>query len=172
MRKIAEKILPITVTALCLAEMIAFGTEPMSWGVLPSVAHNFVHANWAHLAVNAISLWFINPKLPAFLLGVAGGTLAWMICTPFIQSTPVGLSDTLFCVIGYITASRPWKWWKTEWFKSVLSVLVLTTLIPGLSGATHTVSLGIGLLWGSAARAMDKVKSDYDKAGGNRRHSS
>lgn len=173
MRKIGEKILPLTVTAVCLAVMLAYGTSPMEGGnaLTKASVHNFVHANWAHLAVNAISLWLVNPKTAVFLRGIVGGTIAWLICAPLMSATPVGLSDALFCIVGFTVSSGGGRWWRTKWFATVAAVLLLTCIIPGISGLTHAVSLAGGLVWGTAVSFTRKISSDYDKAGGNRRNS-
>lgn len=174
MEKTDGKILAVSVGVFCLSVLISMGQSPMEWetnGVLRAFIHNFIHANWAHLAVNAMSLWAVAPDVKLFAKGISGGTIAWLVCVPFLAADPIGMSDALFCMVGIRVASRGGQWWKTQWFITVSVVLALTMVLPHVSGLTHAVSLGIGLWWGAVEHIERKIAKDYDKAGGDRRHS-
>lgn len=174
MGKAVGKIVAAVAGAVCLAVLLSVGQSPMELpvnGMIRALMHNFIHANWAHLAVNVMSLWVVAPDAKLFAKGISGGTLAWLVCSPFIKSVPIGMSDALFCMVGMRVASRGGQWWKTQWFITVSVVLALTMVLPHVSGLTHAVSLGIGLWWGAVEHIERKIAKDYDKAGGDRRHS-
>lgn len=90
------------------------------------------------------------------------GTLSFLIAS----AHSVGFSDILFAVLG-IRAARN-GWWRSRYFVVMWATLILTALIPGISGLTHALSCAGGTVFGLISAEWKKILDDYGKARGNK----
>ncbi|MEO7359920.1 MAG: rhomboid family intramembrane serine protease [Gemmatimonadaceae bacterium] len=112
-----------------------------AWGI---VLHPLLHANFQHLAMNAIGLVLIGGTVflrserdfwRVTLLGtVLGGSATWLIGRPNIH---VGASGLVFAYLGYLLT--------TGWFDRKLTSVAL--------------SIVAGVLWGSALWGLSPMQN-------------
>ena len=113
-----------------------FGIVPRTAGGLVGILFSpLLHANYAHLTANAVSLFFLlvvvfshreykgEVALIAFWLVSGFGT--WLIGRPWgsgFHTVHIGASSVIYGLVVYIVASA---WWLRSWQSGVWGVLIL-----------------------------------------------
>jgi membrane associated rhomboid family serine protease len=151
-------------------ELGSFGVIPREvsglWGVLTAP---FVHADYAHLASNALplliagtTLLYLYPDsarfvLPAVWLGP--GLLVWAVGR---SATHVGASGLVYGIVAYIFVAGLLRRDRRAWAASVLVAFLYGTLVwgvlpirVGVSWETHLAAAAIGVLLAFALRRRD-----------------
>lgn len=130
-------------TAGALTQMFALipRTSGGAWGIL---FHPLMHANAAHLAMNAVGIVVIGGTVflrserdfwRVTVLGILiGGSATWLLGRP---SAHIGASGVVFAYLGYLLT--------TGWFDRKLTSV--------------TISIVAAALWGSALLGLSPVQS-------------
>lgn len=166
----AGKTLALCLIATLVAVQLTYGIP--EWmadgGWRCALAHHFFHVGWLHLAVNCYAIWMMFGRgvslwhLPvAYLIG----TLSFFVAT----SPTVGLSNTLYALIGLRSPSYSKAWWKHGNTLLFLGVMVAYLLIPKVSAITHIVAFAGGIATGYTTHIIRTTRTDYVKAKGRRK---
>lgn len=130
-----------------------------------SLLHHFFHANFFHLAANCLAVWTMfgfrwrrgwKELLAGYIIGSAA-----FFASPMLA---IGMSDILFAVLGIRSVRN--GWWKSSYFIVLWATLILTALIPSVSGLTHCLSCAGGMAVGWLSVKYEKLSVDYGKARG------
>ena len=127
-----------------------------------ALSYSFFHANWWHLAVNALALWTIyNPQRKCkacrdFILPYIIAVLVY----PLSLRPVIGFSNVLYACLGLRTPSLRRSWWRQP---AVILFIVLTALmvfIPRISATTHLAAFALGVMLAALHRTYLKVTED------------
>lgn len=150
----------VTIIALLVALQLALGIPDfMTGGPYWSRAllYSFFHANWWHLAVNAIAAWSIFARdskmlLVAFLIAVLVYPLSWR--------PVIGFSNVLYAMLGLRTPPLSSPWWKQPAVITFLAITVAMVFIPRFSATTHIAAFALGMAVAYARRWWDSLTKD------------
>ena len=152
----------VTVIALLVALQLALGIPDILmdgpyWS--RALLYSFFHANWWHLAVNAIAAWSIfapsrknNILLVAFLIAVLVYPLSWR--------PVIGFSNVLYAVLGLRTPPLKSPWWKQPAVITFLVITVALVFVPRFSATTHIAAFVLGMAGAAAERKWQTLTQD------------
>lgn len=150
----------VTIIALLVALQLAFGIPDFMTGgpyLCRALLYSFFHANWWHLAVNAIAAWSIFSRdskllLVAFLIAVLVYPLSWR--------PVIGFSNVLYAMLGLRTPPLSSTWWKQPAVITFLAITVAMVFIPRFSATTHIAAFALGIGVAYARRWWDSLTED------------
>ena len=150
------------VIVLLAALQIAFGVPDfMSGGPYQcrALLYSFFHANWWHLAANAVAAWGVfapgrdNRMLPvAFLIAVA--------VYPLSFRPVIGFSNVLYAMIGLRTPPLSSPWWTQPAVIVFLAVTAAMVFVPRFSATTHVAAFALGMGAAGARRWWHSLTED------------
>lgn len=119
------------------------------------MADAFLHANWAHLALNCWGLYCLWRKprwliVPAYVLGCVG---LWL------DGNAIGLSAMLYALMGL-------QWHRYDCVRNrviVAASLLVAGLVPQLAFVAHLVPFTIALAVGWLARMVINYNQDVNR---------
>ena len=126
-----------------------------------ALSDSFFHANWWHLAVNAVAIWSIfvpSRKCSAGLL-VAAFAISVLVY-PLSFRSVIGCSNVLYAVLGLRTPPLSSPWWKQPTVTIFVIVTLLLVFIPRFSATTHVAAFLLGMLGASLNRSWFKLTRD------------
>lgn len=126
-----------------------------------ALTYSFFHANWWHLAVNAIAAWTIfNPKYKLKPLQIVTVYLIAVAVYPLAFRPVIGFSNVLYAVLGLRTPSLTSKWWKQPSVILFLVITVALVFIPQFSATTHIAAFILGMLCASLKRFYHELTKE------------
>lgn len=150
----------ILVSMHCICGIPDILTDGCWWE--KALCYSLFHANWWHLAVNALAIWSIyNPLRPIkpcrdlvipFIIAVA----VW----PLALRPVIGISNMLYAVIGLRTPSLRHKWWRQPAAITFLLVTVAMLFIPRFSAVTHIAAFALGVMLAALHRSYLNLTKD------------
>ena len=154
------------IVILALAGLqVAFGAP--SWlqpdgapYLVRALSYSFFHANWWHLAVNALAIWTIyrRPCKPctdllfSFLIAVA--------VYPLSLLPVIGFSNILYAQLGLRTPPLSSPWWRQAPVLTFLGVTLLMAFLPRVSATTHVAAFLLGMAVAAARRYYKTLLRD------------
>lgn len=153
----------IAIIALLVVLQAVFGAPEFLSGTdhywQRALCYSFFHANWWHLAVNAVAAWSIfapsrNNKvlLVAFFIAV--------LVYPLSFRPVIGFSNVLYAVLGLRTPALSSPWWKHPAVITFLVITVAMVFIPSLSATTHIAAFLLGMAGASLRRLHQDLTRD------------
>lgn len=137
----------------------------MDKSVATALSYPLFHANWFHLAVNALAIWLMfPPRRKGLWRDLAIGYVISCLVFPLSFRPVIGISNLLYAVIGLRTPAFSSPWWKKT---EVIIFFVVTFAMlpfPQISGLTHILSLAAGIAIASLCRSIKKVTEDARKS--------
>lgn len=119
------------------------------------MADAFLHANWAHLALNCWALYCLWRKprwliIPAYVFGCVG---LWL------DGNAIGLSAMLYALMGL-----QWHLYDSTRNRIIMAVsLLVAGLVPQLAFVAHLVPFTIALAVGWLARMVFNYNQDVNR---------
>ena len=111
-----------------------------------ALSYSFFHANWWHLAVNAIAIWTIyQPRYKTGPLQIAVAFVIAVLVYPLSLRPVIGISNLLYATLGLRTPSLKSKWWKQTPVIIFLAVTIAMLFIPRFSATTHIAAFLLGM---------------------------
>lgn len=135
-----------------------YGHTPL---LLRSVAYNFFHVSWWHLAVNCLAVWTLFPpgrKVSGWQLALA--LLIAVAVYPFSTRPILGASNFLYAYIGLRTPALESPWWRKTPTLVFLSVTVAMVFIPRIAGLPHIFSFAGGVFLAGTGRILKELTRD------------
>lgn len=126
-----------------------------------ALLYSFFHANWWHLAVNAIAVWSIyaprrckpcRDLLFAFIIAI--------VVYPLSLRPVIGFSNVLYAALGLRTPPLSSSWWKRPEVWVFLAVTLAMVFIPRLSATTHIAAFLLGMGGAAAGRLWQNLNAD------------
>lgn len=154
----------LTAIALLAALQLAIGipqfmTEGPYW--TRALLYHFFHANWWHLAVNAIAVWTIfDPKRKTTPAQVITAYAIAVLVYPLSFRPVIGLSNVLYAVLGLRTPPLRNPWWKHPSVLAFLIITVAMVFIPRFSATTHIAAFALGMGGAALGRWWQKLTQD------------
>ena len=154
----------LTLIALLVALQVAFGIPDFMTGgsyLERALMYSLFHANWWHLAVNAIAIWTIfDPRRQWRLsqLWVAIGIA--VLVYPLSFRPVIGFSNILYAVLGLRTPPLTSPWWKQPAVITFLVVTVAMVFIPRFSATTHIAAFVLGMAGAYIKRYWQRLMQD------------
>jgi membrane associated rhomboid family serine protease len=113
-----------------------FGIIPRTaWGLLGIFFAPLLHANYAHLTANAISLFFLlvvvfahreyRGDIALMAIWLVSGFGTWLIGRPWdphLHTVHIGASSIVYGLVLYIVATA---WWSRSWTTAFWAILIL-----------------------------------------------
>lgn len=129
--------------------------------LIRALSYSFFHANWWHLAVNAVAVWSIFVPSRKCSVGMLVAAFAIAVLVYPLSFRPViGLSNVLYAVLGLRTPPLSSPWWKQPTVTVFVIVTLLLVFIPRFSATTHVAAFLLGMLGASLNRAWLKLTRD------------
>ena len=160
MGKMARNIIIVVLVAL----YAIFGIPQYFFGGghywLRALTYSFFHANWWHLAVNALAIWSIYrfPCKPCRDLVIP--YIIAVIVYPLSLRPVIGFSNVLYAAIGLRTPPLSSPWWKKSTTIVFLAVTVAMVAIPRFSATTHVAALLLGMAGAAVQRSYLRLTAD------------
>lgn len=154
----------LTAIVLLTALQLAFGIPAFMTGGpywTRALLYHFFHANWWHLAVNAIAVWTIfDPKRKTTPAQVATAYAIAVLVYPLSFRPVIGLSNVLYAVLGLRTPPLRNPWWKHPSVLAFLAITVAMVFIPRFSATTHIAAFALGMGGAALGRWWQKLTQD------------
>jgi membrane associated rhomboid family serine protease len=113
-----------------------FGIIPRTaWGLIGIFFSPLLHANYAHLTANAVSLFFLlivlfahreyRGNVALISIWLASGFGTWLIGRPWdpnLHTVHIGASSIIYGLAVYIVATA---WWERSWTTAFWAILIL-----------------------------------------------
>ena len=131
----------LTAIVLLTALQLAFGIPAFMTGGpywTRALLYHFFHANWWHLAVNAIAV----------------------LVYPLSFRPVIGLSNVLYAVLGLRTPPLRNPWWKHPSVLAFLAITVVMVFIPRFSATTHIAAFVLGMGGAALGRWWHNLTQD------------
>ena len=154
----------IVIASLVLLQLIIGVPEFMSgsgdyW--LRALSYSFFHANWWHLAVNALAaVGIFAPSRKRNTMYLALGYAIAVLVYPLALRPVLGFSNVLYAVLGLRTPSLRSPWWRRTEVIVFLVVTVAMVAVPQLSATTHIAAFALGAVFAAIGRGWNKLSAD------------
>lgn len=122
--------------------------------------YSFFHANWWHLAVNALAVWTIYRSPCKFYRDLAIPFLIAVAVYPLSFRPVIGFSNILYAALGLRTPSLKSKWWRQPAVLVFLAVTLALVLIPRFSATTHIAAFLLGMAGAEINRQWTRLTAD------------
>lgn len=128
--------------------------------IIRALSYPFFHANWWHLAVNALAIWTIYKRpckpctdlLFSFLISVA--------VYPLSVQPVIGFSNILYAQLGLRTPPISSPWWRQPAVLLFLTVTLLMAFLPRISATTHIAAFILGMAVAALRRSFKSILRD------------
>ena len=135
-----------------------FMTEGVWWQ--RALAYSFFHANWWHLAVNAIAVWTIYKRPCKPCRDLLFPYLIAVVVFPLSLRPVIGFSNVLYAALGLRTPSLRSRWWRQPAVIVFLAVTVVMLFIPRFSAMTHIAAFLLGMAGAAIRRGWLNITQD------------
>lgn len=124
------------------------------------LSYSFFHANWWHLAVNALAIWTIYSRPCKPWRDLIIPYIIALAVFPLAAKPLIGFSNILYAALGLRTPSLSSKWWRQPAVITFLVVTVALVFVPQFSAVTHIAAFVIGMLCAALHRRYLKLTED------------